>query len=315
MSSRNLKCTVLLCGGLGNQLFQYAFGRALSLRSGADLVLDAKTLFSRDVRYKRTYELDDFQIPDAVEFSRWPIPLQRLRLKYYTVIGKLHTKPGRESWRFIEEKTPGIYDHGIATLKLRRSSMIRGYWHSEKYFSDFETQIRDDLRMKMSDLATQPISDEIKATNSVGVHVRRRDFFSKLSIEYYLTAINCFRNTLVRPRFFVFADEPNWWRDHAGESDDITLVSNENSSSSSDFKLLSNCKHFVIANSTYSWWAAWLGVSQAKRVIAPSRNVWFGSWDLLPKTWEVIDVRQKQDSPSMRKKESGAEYAPLHTIE
>ncbi len=280
----------MLCGGLGNQLFQYAFARSLSLRSGTRLTLDTRTLFKRDRRYRRQFELGAFRLSEEISLSRFPTTLQYLRLWLLRRRNK-RSQYDLSKMRYIEEVTPGVFDPSYCNLKIKQSVLLKGYWHCPLYFSGVEDQIRSDLIFrKPVAIKDHKLVEAIQSTNSVGIHVRRLDFHRRLSIDYYREAMSQMKKQIKNPRFFVFSDDCEWWRDQAGHLEGVEIVSNSDTGGLDDFQLLSMCKHFIIANSSYSWWAAWLGKPDTKHVIAPSKAIWIDSWDVLPEDWEVINV-------------------------
>ncbi len=296
MANSDKKCTILLCGGLGNQMFQYAFGRALSLRNDARLILDKRTMFEQDFRYRRTYQLDYFCIPQDVTISNSPPLIQRFRFKIAKFISRMQKPSLLKNKHLLEEVDFGKFDPRFSSVNLPSSSLIFGYWQCPKYFSDYAEQIHSDFKFRQGlSQAHGAISDLITNTNSIGVHVRRKDVSRTLGFSYYDVAMRALKKKFSNARFFVFADDPDWWKRHAGISTDTTIVSSEGTSDLEDFQILCSCKHFVISNSTFSWWAAWLGSKPGKQVIAPSREIWHQNWDILPDEWETVPVKPIAD--------------------
>lgn len=292
-----VKLSIVLGGGLGNQLFQYAYGRALSIRSNAAMELDAATLFARDQRYRRSFELDAFNLPEDIVIKRKPDGWIEKRwdavLRQTIVMQPLHRR------KLINETEKGKYDPAYARLKMSVSSKVQGYWHCPKYFQDAEQAIRRDLVVKMSlPFAYQKLAMTIQDQASVGVHVRRKDFWSTLSILYYRLAMTQLQALYPGLHFYIFTDDPDWWVENAVQQENVTLVCNPAASGIDDFHLLSYCRHFIIANSSFSWWAAWLGQHPAKTVIAPSKEIWFNSWAVLPDDWRIIPVTKDVASRS-----------------
>lgn len=291
MSSKPIRCRVLLGGGLGNQLFQYAYGRALSLRSGAQLELDAVSLFAIDERYRRSYELDGFNLPSELRVIHEPTTFfariwQQLERKWG------ERRPLNERAYFYETKH-GTFDPDFAELCLRRSCIVQGYWHCPRYFDGIEPMLRRDLNLSRPiHPCYQGMAEEIESTASVGIHVRRQDFWSKLSITYYHEAIKRLQNRFADLRFFLFSDDPDWWRREAETASDVRYVRHPEATVIDDFQLLTRCRHFIIANSSFSWWAAWLGEHPHKHVVAPSKDIWFNSWEVLPDDWEIVPVHK-----------------------
>jgi len=263
-----------LQGGLGNQMFQYAVGRALSLRCGVPLLLEVSS-FLRDP--KRCYMLSPFE-PVA-----WPVMLS----------------PGRRWWAHLT----GRYwrERGFAfdpqVFALGSGTILDGYFQSEKYFVAYTDTICRDFSLKepLSQNAQKYLQCIEGTAVSVAVHVRRGDYVSdpvtqafhgNCSWEYYEHAMQFLRERVEgEVQFFFFSDEPAWVRSR--QVDGIIV---EGLSPHEDMFLITHCKHQIIANSSFSWWGAWLNVNPDKIVIAPKR--WFANeekerqtGDLIPEGW------------------------------
>lgn len=291
MPNKPIKYQVLLGGGLGNQLFQYAYGRAVSQRSGAELELDAVTLFANDLRYRRSYELDAFNLPSEIQVIRQPH--SRLWRLQYWLNKKLSHQKALDQRRHLAERKPGYFDPDFAAVRPQRSCIIQGYWQCPKYFTEIESTLRCDLAFNRPiHPEYRHLADEMESYSSVAVHVRRKDFWSKLSILYYREAIGRLQERFSGLQFFVFTDDPDWWSREAGDFPSARLVHHPEASGIDDFQLMSRCRHFIIANSSFSWWASWLGNHPDKYVLAPSRDIWFSSWDVLPEDWEIVPVEK-----------------------
>lgn len=290
---------VNLMGGLGNQMFQYAAGRALALKHNVPLYLD-RTFLDTPSQGKwtmRSFELDLFPVqivPLPGRKGKW---LQRIHST--KVLRRFYSRSiGRRRWAHFSEEVQG-YDS--AFLRCPSQTFLHGYFQSEKYFLDCESQIRSDFRFP------EPVNERNKellnvidrSELSISVHVRRGDyvtlhaagqFHGTVEQDYYLTgAERILRSVSGTPRFFVFSDDPDWVRSELhlpGEK--IVVDWNAGRNSFEDMRLMSRCRHHIIANSSFSWWGAWLNPSSDKIVIAPS--VWFKGTtqqpvDLIPESW------------------------------
>jgi len=276
---------VTLIGGLGNQMFQYAAGRALALRRGVALELDDGWLRKTQPNViARTYELDCFPIDAKV---RTVYPRTRVR----RVCEFLHLAP--PVWREQQD-----YRFDPRTLDLPGRIRLVGYWPSERYFADQEAQIRRDFELaEPSDERNQATAQKIQGTNAVAIHVRRGDyvdnpstksFHGLLSLDYYRTAVNRIIEEVRDPHFFVFSDDPDWCRNNLEVGTETTYVDQNGGRGASDLWLMSQCKHNIIANSSFSWWGAWLNRGREKIVIAPARWVADPSTDtsdVIPAGW------------------------------
>jgi len=287
--NRNDTVILGLMGGLGNQLFQYAAARALSLKLNSHLVIDL-SWFLGD--YGRKCSLESFILP-ALYSNQYKMALFGF---------------GRFSRRFLKEllrKRLGasIYEephfHYDGNFKnIKGSVYLRGYFQSPKYFSGFEDQLRADLKFP-SDYPEKlkPILQRIDETDAIAIHIRRGDYlankknidiYHSQSNQYYFEAVSMLSKSLKNPYCFIFSDDHSWVK--ANLSFDIPYeIVDVNSPDEPfwDLMLMSRCKHFAIANSSFSWWAAWLSDNSQKMVIAPKK--WFkfdeNIHDLLPIDW------------------------------
>ena len=289
---------VRLNGGLGNQMFQYAAGRAMADRIGAELLLDTRAFehtLARNAYTRRAYALTPFNVrarlAAAADLKNWPVWVVEIgtRLRFI--------RPLFRRWHFQS----GIgYDPG--TLMLREPVCLVGYWQSERYFIDFADAIRADFTL------AHPMSGDnsrllelAHSTVSVGLHVRRGDFVSLkdaaqvhglCSIDYYRRAISLVRKRLPQCRFLVFSDDPQWAQTELPLDSSAEFVTGNDATPEQDLALMRACKHHIIANSSFSWWAAWLGYSPEQIVIAPSP--WYASpkldaRDLAVARWQYIN--------------------------
>lgn len=171
-------------------------------------------------------------------------------------------------------------------LELPDGSYLDGYWQSEKYFSDYEERIREEFSVRAPlDGRSLELAEQMRERPSVSVHVRRGDYFSNpvtaavhqvCDVEYFQRGIAYLGERLENPTFFVFSDEPDWARDNLRIPYPTTVIShNDASRNYGDLRLMSLCDHHIIANSSFSWWGAWLDPSSDKIVVAP--KTWFGA--------------------------------------
>lgn len=283
-------------GGLGNQLFQYALGRSLSLKLDTTLKLD---LTAFETGKNRKYELDQFKVMTEIasknEIKKFKssrsLVLSRLSKYFPFLYGKS---------AYISEKK---YNFDPRVLNLPKNRYLEGYWQSEKYFCHNSELIRKELTFKNSatgaNLATlKKISSK---NSSICLHVRRGDYisdkitrnvFRSCDLKYYSKAINLFEKKITKPVFFVFSDDINWAKMNIKTTNKIYFFDNNSPDKSyEDLRLMSECKNFIIANSTFSWWGAWLSQHDSKIVITPKH--WFtdlkiNTSDLCPKEWMRI---------------------------
>lgn len=286
-------------GGLANQMFPYAVGRRLAMQLGTELKLDKSGFevykLSNDLAY-RSYGLDAFSIsaPDATseEIAR----LKECQLTGVKAIlhKMLHSKPPRPS-SYVREKS-FHFDQGI--LNLKGDIYLEGNWCSYKYFEGVEHELRKDFEFRNPPFGKNAeLIEEIRSVNSVSVHVRRGDFahdnkinqiYGTCSLGYYRECIEKVSERVDSPKFFVFSDEPQWVKENLSVPFPVSIVDHNHASPHEDMRLMSLCKHNIIANSGFSWWGAWLNANSDKIVCTP-RN-WFvtnkyDTKDLVPADW------------------------------
>lgn len=259
--------TVLCKGGLGNILFQYAAGRAVAVRTGASLCLDLGCY-----GHRRTPGIQDL-LRELACF--------RLEAELF-VPSRLRKLVARlDKWR----PGNGIYreagfGYDPAVTKLGDGVRLDGYFQSQKYFGDIERQIRRELQFRkpFSGGSISAIEKMIRDTNSVAVHVRRGDYL-KLPLHnvcnenYYSRSVEYFRDAHCEPRFFVFSDDIRWCSSNMKGAEFTFVDINVPDQRLVEFQLMSSCRHNIISNSSFSWWAAWLNASPGKVVVSPNR--WF----------------------------------------
>ena len=292
------KVIVRVKGGLGNQLFCYAAARRLAMINDAELVIDDVSGFIRDRQYKREYMLDAFSIP-----ARKATPQERMEPfeKYRRGVAKLvsRNRPFQERRYIVQE---GIaYDPRLLEIRLKGTVHIDGLWQSEGYFKDIESTIRQDLRMvPPQDASNREMAEWIRGCNSIGVHMR---WFSgsntvpgpNIEGSYYSRAVKYFIDSTPTPHFFLFSDDPDASLAVLPLPEGMFTCVNHNSSVESawaDLWLMGQCRHFIIANSTFSWWGAWLAESKTKIVIAPEKKftgiIAWGFPGLIPEEWILV---------------------------
>ena len=296
-----MSIVVRLMGGMGNQLFQYSFGRRIALQNNSPLLLDQSFLLKRGENMGhavRDYELDVFKIHADIAAPRLVWSIRRaIDRPFWNRL--YHHFPSLFAYRIFREKSV-CYDESITSLKGQ--FYLEGYWQSEKYFSSMEKDLRKDLQFTSpAEGRNAELLSKIRSENAVSMHVRRgdmvhvkeaADFHGVCPPEYYDAALNILRKQFADLQLYIFSDDPAWVSSNLKFTEPTTLVDwNQGKSSFEDLRLMSACKHHIIANSSFSWWGAWLNPSLAKMVIAP--KAWFrdpaiNTSDLIPSTWTRI---------------------------
>lgn len=277
---------VALMGGLGNQMFQYASGYAAASRAGARLYLDPGG-FARDP--VRDYALAPFCLPGEWWPTASPAATRRGKL-LLALSGRFRRLPGLP-WTAVVEKG---FSFNPAVMALHSRCYLYGYWQSWRYFAEQAQEIR--TLFSLDRFLAETLRDayrDITETPSVSLHIRRGDYVGNpvhglCEPEYYERAAAAMRLRMPGCRFFVFSDEIHTARGLLAHWDDAVFMPQR--SQEEDMLLMSACRHHIIANSSFSWWAAWLGEHPGTVTIAPER--WFAdpalqaqTRDLLPEHW------------------------------
>jgi len=284
-----------LIGGLGNQMFQYAAGRALSLSKEVEFKLDVS-------------DFDAYRLHQGFELQRvFCCPVQLANLdEVRSVLGwqsssitrRILARPELAVFRrrsFAVEPHFHFWD-GINYVGV--NSYLTGYWQTEKYFSGYSDVIRSDLSFKNPfNNINACVAEQINGVSAVSLHVRRGDYVNNpkttanhgvCSLDYYLSAIQYIAERVAKPEFFIFSDDPAWVKDNINIDFPSRYIDhNQGAESYNDMRLMSLCKHHIIANSSFSWWGAWLNPDPNKIVVAPRK--WFANSndvsDLFPDAW------------------------------
>lgn len=286
-------------GGLGNQMFQFAAGLGVSLRTGSRVMVDNSGF--RGYSLHNGYELDS--VFDGVPDVATPADVRR-------VLGVRGLRPLRRllsgRWTGILRPKALILEPSLAfwpdLLTLREPSYLLGYWQSAGYFSDCAPAVRKAFAFRAS-LSGKAASwaAAMRSTESVSVHVRRGDYASSpnasafhgtLPLAYYERAAALVRSLHGEARFFVFSDDLDWARAHLTFIADAHFVDgNEGAAAHRDLQLMTLCQHSIIANSSLSWWGAWLGERPRQMVVAPRQ--WFRNFPIedtgrIPEEWTLL---------------------------
>lgn len=286
-----MKIIVDLAGGFGNQLFCYCFGYALARKKSAQLIIDTSTQDNGLTRHLELLNLN-------VSFDQQISCLYKRQFIDRAVLNKVRKRISIGlSTRIYKEKYPTVYEEAV--LRTHQDTYFKGNWQTEKYFVEYRSDLLKMLTSKQdrSD-SVKRLYGEMKCCHSVAVHIRRGDYLEigcQLNMEYYQKAICKMRKILKKNDlvFYIFSDDIAFCKDYFQrtevfndmdkvrypeyDSDDFTL---------DDMLLMSNCRHMIMANSSYSWWAAWLNQNEGKTVICPELGMWSG--DFYPEEWIKI---------------------------
>jgi hypothetical protein len=303
---------VRLMGGLGNQMFQYAAGLRLARRHRTELKLDLSFLLDRTPREHAVYR--DFDL------SIFNFPTSTASAEEVRQFRSLKPSGSRNFIRHFANKLTGrhyYFEHHLSfdprVLELPDETYLEGYFQNEMYFSDIEKRIRQLFRLAPNEFklpaATRRLAGEILGGDAVCMHVRRADYVTNplfnrshgvCSLDYYERGLAKLRSLGVSGRIFVFSDHDSWCRENFRDAARFTVVGNEHAGphASIHFWLMTLCRHFLIANSSFSWWAAWLSDNTRKIVVRPRQWLQAPEWkdiDICPPAW----IRVANDSTEL----------------
>jgi hypothetical protein len=301
---------IILSGGLGNQLFTYAFYLAKKKNNSQICINSYSTC-----REHNGYELDYlFGIhPDAGFFTKNIVRLVRKILifrdckKGFRLLCTLLLLIVKMLGVQIIEEIADRRFNGEFLKRKKAYCLYYGVWPTEKYFSAIKDEVLNAFPFDKKKISRQTfdILHLIEKTNSVSIHVRRGDYVSEnynrtfgniCTLHYYDEAIRRVENRIASPVFFVFSDDMEWVQANMQIANANYIDWNTGKDSWQDMLLMSKCKHNIIANSTFSWWGAWLNQFPSKMVIAPSRFSNIDQLpDFIPDGWIIIDENKDSE--------------------
>ena len=289
---------VRIVGGIGNQMFQYALGRVLSLKNITELKFDFSLQINRhDVNGSEIESIFDIfrinkNIASSDEIKKFTFPFSRNRLfnKINMIFKKEHNVVFREGVFFYPE-----------ILNLKGDYFLNGYWQSYKYFQGYEEIIKKDFEFKKDIIYRKELKEKILSTEAVSIHVRKGDYLNKankklfydLQKDYYAKCIDIILSKVSDPTFFVFTNDAEWCEENLNFIEKkILIIETKNRNSWEDMQLMTLCKHNITANSTFSWWGAYLNKNKEKIIIGPEH--WFNDsnlyniHDIIPNEWILV---------------------------
>lgn len=303
-----------LTDGLGNQMFQYAFGRYLAEIYNTEIKLNINYYNNIPKNHtNRKYELNYFNIIENIALQKEidlftkgsPKMPQKL---FYKIKQKVNNKTfwGKFLFKIAKKLTDyhTIYENNKLQLdklkKDKKNIYVSGFWQSEDFFKSIAHIIQKEFKIKEKYIkVNNRVLEKIKRSNSVAIHVRRGDlitnpeFNSKYGVcstDYYLQAINYIKKKISNPVFYFFSDDINWCKENFKSINSNFYI--ENYTAIEDLYLILNCKHQIIANSSFSWWGAWLNKNKNKIVVAPKKWAFHKKsqtkFNLLPNSWKII---------------------------
>lgn len=279
---------VRMVGGVGNQLFCYAYAKSLQ-QKGYDVKIDISTFKFNKID---SYEFDKYNIDIPISTQK-----ENEILFNNSSLSKILKRFGIDISNKVREKSL-LFDESL--LRINDNSYVDGYFQNEKYFYDIREIILEQISINrpLSNF-TKSIQKKINSLNNTcSIHVRRGDMANDInvkihgvcSVEYYNNAIEFLKNKLGEVNYFIFSDDFEWCRSNLKIDNAIFVESDEHRIAHEDIYLMSLCDHNIIANSTFSWWGAWLNDNESQISIAPME--WFKdkkyqkqSQDIVPNRW------------------------------
>ncbi len=288
---------IRLKGGMGNQMFQYAFGKNLAKKLGTEMRMDLHSLLDRskgDFVY-RDYDLPIFNVEHNLIMN--PNFLRMIYRPKISVVTRMVRNYINRGMNYLKENNfhfdPSLVNHP------EDNTIYEGWYQSFRYFEGIENELRKDFTFKNGiSSESQNVFQKIKNSNSVCLNVRRTDFLkvdnlNTTSKDYFLKAAKFMAEKIDHPHFFVFSDDIEWCREHIVTGYPTEVIGHEHKGErfGNYMQLMIACKHYIIPNSSFAWWAVWLNEHKYKIVVAPKN--WFtdtslDTSDLVPKEWMRI---------------------------
>ena len=281
---------VQLSGGLGNQMFQYALYLALGAE-GREVRIDETTEYGEHERLRHPELREDFgaQLPSYRVATRKEIVA--LTDSYMDFLSRVRRKLTGRRTKLYAERKPYVFDPAVLGLT---EAYLTGCWQSERYFADVRQEVRQAFSMDGVRLTGRRreyermilAAEDALRTVPVSMHIRRGDYLNRQDIyggicteDYYRRAMakmeEILRRRGERPQYFVFTNDPDWAEEHFAGSDAVVVrgEGKPDGSGIEDMKLMSLCRHHIIANSSFSWWGSWLSREEGRLVMAPPRFI------------------------------------------
>lgn len=274
-------------------MFQYAFGKTYAHKNKCDVLFD-----------RSWFDLEQGEHPRPLRLTRYNVSAQfASKLQVEQCINKRRASrlPGFLRQLFKKKKytsnkrleqCAGFFDPSLMEPSV--NCFFEGYFQTDKYFKDIRGKILSDFTLASPlDESNQQMLHAIQNSNAISIHIRRGDYLNLqdthpvCSMEYYQTAMKSVARSVDKPHFFIFSDDPNWVKSDFPLAYDKTVVDiNNEENGIFDIELMRHCQHNIIANSSFSWWGAWLNENPDKMVVAPKQ--WFSGKaadDILPEEW------------------------------
>lgn len=261
-----------LACGFGNQLFQYACAYAVSKEhGGVPLIIDC---LSYDKKYDRSLEIDKLSVSAKLVKSNLPKCIRGVRRLIYLTCNK-----------YCKETTAHIYEPKV--FSMGKHVYLCGYWQSDKYFRKYREDIQKEFSPKVITEAMRFYGGKYRNVETCSVHIRRGDYVQLnecINMDFYVQAMEVMKHQKAGCRFVFFSDDIEWVKKHFADSENTEFFDQKDAVTDlEEFFIMSSCRNQIIANSSFSWWAAYLNPNEHKIVIAPEGEKWSG--DFYPEEW------------------------------
>jgi hypothetical protein len=274
---------IKLLGGLGNQMFQYAFAKHVAIKNKEPLYIDLSVIERRN---------------NIIDYTFRDFGLNVFNAEYRILQHTTLAKGVRKIYNYFFPIQNILEQKYSATevLNLHGNIYLHGFWQNENYFKDIAHILRKDFTFKTQPgELNQKMINQINAANSISVHIRRGDYVTSSIAsqvhylcpkEYYEKAVSYYIEKMNSPHFYIFSDDIHWVKENLSFGSSYTFVDyNKGKYSFEDMRLMSLCKHNIIANSSFSWWGAWLNNNPDKIIIAPRQWLKEAETEIVPREW------------------------------
>jgi hypothetical protein len=282
-----------ITGGLGNQMFQYAFGKYMSMQWNVPLYLDVESYKWDNLR---EFELASvFKIDEG--FASKDLNEQCIDLHTYPLIARIIRKltNGVLPYYIMPHVKEKSFEFDELLLKVRKNTLLSGHFQSERYFKPIEPAIRNAFQFRHTpNPYYQTILSSLETLNTVSIHIRRGDYVTDAttnqfhgccSLAYYKLAIDYVVQKIKQPTFVFVSDDIDWVKSNFKNLPNVVFVENNQGDAYEDMRIMSLCNHNIIANSSFSWWGAWLNTNCNKIVVAPKN--WFANAEMQKQTTDL----------------------------
>lgn len=277
---------VKIIGGFGNQLFCYALGYSIARENKSRFIIDVSQQEADTYRKLDLLNLDvKYDEKILIKKNKGVMGKLLFKIRHAIVVGK--------NTQYIKEKQPYKFDETIFKRKNNRI-YLEGYWQSYKYFEKYRKDLGELFTFsgEMGEYYKETKRKIKRCSNSIAIHIRRGDYVSigcNVDVKFYENAIQKMINNLgIDVEFFIFSDDIEFAKEFSEKYANMNVINNPNKDNATieDFMLMKECKHQIISNSSFSWWAAWLNENEEKVVICPEIDEWTG--DFYPENWMKI---------------------------